>query len=129
MATDRFRAAPALAPLKAFQRRTVDYVFDRLYASENPTHRFLVADEVGLRPGAVAGGAVQGAVGFDGPHLGEAVGLLVVVPVPGGGGQRRPAFVLGGGLGGEGATGEGDEQQGGGEEWKVGKAASKSMMP
>lgn len=32
MADSRFEAAAALAPLKAFQRRTVDYVFDRLYA-------------------------------------------------------------------------------------------------
>lgn len=43
----RYPAAPTLARLKDFQRRTVDYVFNRLYGA-NSTNRFLVADEVGL---------------------------------------------------------------------------------
>jgi hypothetical protein len=30
MPNERFRADEALAPLKVFQRRTVDYFFDRL---------------------------------------------------------------------------------------------------
>ncbi len=58
MATERFVAAPALASLKVFQRRTVDYVFDRLYGSQNPTKHFLVADEVGLGKTMVARGVI-----------------------------------------------------------------------
>jgi hypothetical protein len=75
MATDRFRAAPALAPLKAFQRRTVDYVFDRLYASENPTHRFLVADEVGLGKTMVARGVIARTI----EHLWDATGRIDIL--------------------------------------------------
>ena len=48
MPNERFRADAALAPLKVFQRRTVDYVFDRLYGEDDPVRQFLVADEVGL---------------------------------------------------------------------------------
>ena len=58
MPNERFRAAPALAPLKAFQRRTVDYVFDRLYGSDDPVRQFLVADEVGLGKTMVARGVI-----------------------------------------------------------------------
>lgn len=58
MHDERFRAAPALAPLKAFQRRTVDYVFDRLYGPQDPTRQFLVADEVGLGKTMVARGVI-----------------------------------------------------------------------
>ena len=43
-----FSADATLRRLKDFQRRTVDYVFQRLYLDSNPTNRFLVADEVGL---------------------------------------------------------------------------------
>ena len=49
--------ASALAGLKDFQRRTVDYVFDRLYGN-NHTTRFLVADEVGLGKTLVARGVI-----------------------------------------------------------------------
>ena len=58
MAGERFRAAPALAPLKMFQRRTVDYVFERLYGSDDPVRQFLVADEVGLGKTMVARGVI-----------------------------------------------------------------------
>lgn len=58
MADSRFEAAAALAPLKAFQRRTVDYVFDRLYADQDPVRQFLVADEVGLGKTMVARGVI-----------------------------------------------------------------------
>lgn len=58
MSNERFRAAPALAPLKIFQRRTVDYVFERLYGSDDPVRQFLVADEVGLGKTMVARGVI-----------------------------------------------------------------------
>jgi hypothetical protein len=45
MSGKHFDAAAALAPLKTFQRRTVDYVFDRLYGDQDPVRQFLVADE------------------------------------------------------------------------------------
>lgn len=57
MADEAFRAEAALAPLKAFQRRTVDYVFDRLYG-DAPVRQFLVADEVGLGKTMVARGVI-----------------------------------------------------------------------
>lgn len=47
-----------LAGLKDFQRRTVDYVFRRLYTDDKPVSRFLVADEVGLGKTLVARGLV-----------------------------------------------------------------------
>jgi len=50
-----------LSPLKDFQRRSVDYVFNRLYG-ENPTRRFLLADEVGLGKTLVARGVIARAI-------------------------------------------------------------------
>lgn len=47
-----------LKGLKTFQRRTVDYVFRRLYLDPNPTPRFLIADEVGLGKTMVARGII-----------------------------------------------------------------------
>ena len=58
MPDKRFDVAAALAPLKAFQRRTVDYVFDRLYGDQDPVRQFLVADEVGLGKTMVARGVI-----------------------------------------------------------------------
>lgn len=58
MVDNRFEAEAALAPLKAFQRRTVDYVFDRLYGDQDPVRQFLVADEVGLGKTMVARGVI-----------------------------------------------------------------------
>jgi superfamily II DNA or RNA helicase len=58
MADNRFEAEAALAPLKAFQRRTVDYVFDRLYGDQDPVRQFLVADEVGLGKTMVVRGVI-----------------------------------------------------------------------
>jgi hypothetical protein len=48
----------ALSGLKDFQRRTVDYVFRRLYGDSKPTKRFLIADEVGLGKTLVARGII-----------------------------------------------------------------------
>ncbi len=47
-----------LAPLKPFQRRTVDHAFHRLFEAEDSTARFLVADEVGLGKTLVARGVI-----------------------------------------------------------------------
>src|ERR1700744_5947112 len=58
MSDSRFRSDVALAPLKTFQRRTVDYVFDRLYGEDDPVRQFLVADEVGLGKTMVARGVI-----------------------------------------------------------------------
>ena len=58
MPNEQFRADVALAPLKVFQRRTVDYVFDRLYGQDDPVRQFLVADEVGLGKTMVARGVI-----------------------------------------------------------------------
>lgn len=62
MSAEPFKAASALGPLKAFQRRTVDYVFDRFYDPENPAFQFLVADEVGLGKTLVARGVIAKAI-------------------------------------------------------------------
>src|SRR5215467_8318333 len=53
---------PVLAGLKDFQRRTVDYVFQRLYEDDPPARRFLVADEVGLGKTLVARGLIARAI-------------------------------------------------------------------
>lgn len=50
-----------LKGLKDFQRRTVDYVDDRLWG-DDPTRRFLVADEVGLGKTLVARGVIAKAI-------------------------------------------------------------------
>ncbi len=71
------RACDALSGLKAFQRRTVDYAFRRLYLDEDSTHRFLVADEVGLGKTMVARGVIAKAV----EHLWSAVDRIDVVYV------------------------------------------------
>jgi hypothetical protein len=47
-----------LDSLKDFQRRTVDYVFRRLYTDPDRVNRFLVADEVGLGKTLVARGLI-----------------------------------------------------------------------
>lgn len=62
MSAEPFEAQAALGPLKAFQRRTVDYVFNRFYDPENPAYQFLVADEVGLGKTLVARGVIAKAI-------------------------------------------------------------------
>ena len=56
-----FDPGPVLGGLKDFQRKTVDYVFERLYGPSG-TRRFLVADEVGLGKTLVARGVVAKAI-------------------------------------------------------------------
>lgn len=51
-----------LSHLKDFQRATAEYAFERLYNAPDPTHRFLVADEVGLGKTHVARGVIALAV-------------------------------------------------------------------
>ncbi len=57
MSDSPFSAEKGLAGLKDFQRKTVDYVSERLYGRD-PTFRFLVADEVGLGKTLVARGII-----------------------------------------------------------------------
>lgn len=66
-----------LAGLKDFQRETVDYAFARLYTDESPTHRMLIADEVGLGKTLVARGLVARAV----DHLWDDVPRIDIVYV------------------------------------------------
>jgi len=54
--------AQVLAPLKGFQRRTVDHAFHRLFTAPDSTARFLVADEVGLGKTLVARGIIAKAI-------------------------------------------------------------------
>jgi len=58
----RFYAEPILAPLKDFQRATVEHVTDRLYRNAQPSRRFLVADETGLGKSLVARGVIARAI-------------------------------------------------------------------
>lgn len=57
MTDELFDPSPVLKGLKDFQRKTVDYVFKRLYGPAQTT-RFLVADEVGLGKTLVARGLI-----------------------------------------------------------------------
>jgi hypothetical protein len=61
MTSEIFDPTPVLRGLKDFQRRTVDYVFDRMYGPA-PVSRFLVADEVGLGKTLVARGLIARAI-------------------------------------------------------------------
>jgi len=54
----RLAVEPILKRLRDFQRRTVEYVFRRMYLDEEPATRFLVADEVGLGKTMVARGII-----------------------------------------------------------------------
>ena len=64
-----------LASLKDFQRQTVEHVFGRMYTDPEPTHRFLVADEVGLGKTLVARGVIARTI----DHLWDRVGRMDVV--------------------------------------------------
>ena len=52
----------SLKPLKAFQHRTVEHAFHRLFTADDSTGRFLVADEVGLGKTLVARGIIARAI-------------------------------------------------------------------
>lgn len=72
-----FTADPTLARLKDFQRKSVDYIFRRLYLDDPPASRFLVADEVGLGKTMVARGVIARAL----EHLEDKVERIDVVYV------------------------------------------------
>lgn len=57
-------AEAVLSGLKDFQRRTVEYVFRRLYTDDDAMKRFLIADEVGLGKTMIARGVVAKAVEY-----------------------------------------------------------------
>ena len=59
-----------LAGLKEFQRRTVEYVFRRMYLDADPATRFLIADEAGLGKTIVARGLIAKTI----DHLKQNVG-------------------------------------------------------
>lgn len=56
-----YDAAPHLRDLTAFQRRSVDHVFDQFYGPAQ-AQRFLVADETGLGKTRVAQGVIAKAI-------------------------------------------------------------------
>jgi hypothetical protein len=62
--SDSIRPDPqeVLGQLKDFQQATARYAFERMYGGEDPVHRFLVADEVGLGKTHVAKGVIALAV-------------------------------------------------------------------
>ena len=64
-----------LAPLKPFQRRTVDLAFERLFESECGSCRFLVADEAGLGKTLVARGVIAKTI----HHLWDSVERIDIV--------------------------------------------------
>ena len=70
--------AAALAPLKGFQRSTVDYAFERLYLANDSSRRFLVADEVGLGKTLVARGVIAKAI----DHLWDRVQRIDIAGLP-----------------------------------------------
>lgn len=53
---ENFRASSVLQHLHGFQRDAAEYAFDRLFLAADSTHRFLVADEVGLGKTLIAKG-------------------------------------------------------------------------
>ena len=56
--------AKVLRGLKDFQRKSVNYVFRRLYKDSNKTNRFLIADEVGLGKTLVAKGVIAKSIDY-----------------------------------------------------------------
>lgn len=61
--------------LKDFQKRTVDYVFSRLYTEKKTDDRFLIADEVGLGKTLVARGVIAKAI----HHLWEDINRIDII--------------------------------------------------
>lgn len=74
---DRLALEPILKNLRDFQRRTVDYVFGRLYLDNDPAYRFLVADEVGLGKTMVARGIIANTIHHLQPEV-ERIDIIYV---------------------------------------------------
>lgn len=70
-----FRLESVMDDLKDFQRRTVNYVFQRMYHGGDQTHRFLVADEAGLGKTMVARGVIAQTV----KHLWDDIDRIDVI--------------------------------------------------
>ncbi len=66
--------------LKGFQRDTVEYAFERLYAAPDSTRRFLVADEVGLGKTLVARGVIAKAIDhlWEGDHKVDRIDIVYI---------------------------------------------------
>ena len=79
-AGERPDANAVLDGLKGFQRDTVEYAFERLYRAEDPTRRFLVADEVGLGKTLVARGLIAKAIDhlWDGAHRVDQIDIVYI---------------------------------------------------
>jgi hypothetical protein len=60
--TVRLSVEQILGELKGFQRDAVDHVMDRLYETERPGRRFLIADETGLGKSVIARGIIARAI-------------------------------------------------------------------
>lgn len=63
--------------LKGFQRNAVDYAFERLFLAKDSSHRFLIADEVGLGKTLIARGVLARAI----DHLWDTVERIDVLYV------------------------------------------------
>ena len=66
-----------LGRLKDFQKTTVAHAFHRLYEAEDSSHRFLVADEVGLGKTVIASGVVARTI----EHLWDCVDRIDIIYV------------------------------------------------
>ncbi|MDQ2641942.1 MAG: DEAD/DEAH box helicase [Pseudomonadota bacterium] len=69
--------AQAIGNLKGFQRNAVDYAFERLFLAKDSSHRFLIADEVGLGKTLIARGVVARAI----DHMWDTVDRIDVLYV------------------------------------------------
>ena len=56
-----FCSGPVMDKLTEFQRNTVNHVYERFYG-DNPTDRFLIADETGLGKTIIARGLIARAI-------------------------------------------------------------------
>ncbi len=78
MSKERIDVNAAMRGLKDFQRRTTDYVFQRMYLDKSPARRFLVADEVGLGKTMVARGIIAKVVEHLQSQKSERIDILYI---------------------------------------------------
>lgn len=72
---ENFSVGPVLDRLLPFQRDAVEHAFNRLFVAPDSTHRFLVADEVGLGKTLIARGVLAKAL----EHLRDKVKRIDVI--------------------------------------------------